>query len=117
MRTSSTVDRLLEKVPNKVKNKNYLQPLCGLPLSPYFSAVKLKWLMDNVQRFVLSSIELHRHDNKFVFFVIFHCSVQQAVHNQTCLFGTVDTWLLWNLTGGVNNGVHCTDVTNASRTM
>ncbi|KAG4065728.1 hypothetical protein HA402_012406 [Bradysia odoriphaga] len=93
MRTSSTVDRLLEKVPNKVKNKNYLQPLCGLPLSPYFSAVKLKWLMDNV------------------------LSVQQAIHNQTCLFGTVDSWLLWNLTGGVNNGVHCTDVTNASRTM
>lgn len=93
MRTSSTVDRLLEKVPNKVKNKNYLQPLCGLPLSPYFSAVKLKWLIDNVQ------------------------SVQQSVHNQTCLFGTVDSWLLWNLTGGVNGGIHCTDVTNASRTM
>lgn len=53
------------------------------------------------------------------FSVIFHLlfSVQQAVQNQTCMFGTVDTWLLWNLTGGLNKGVHCTDVTNASRTM
>ena len=33
------------------------------------------------------------------------------------LFGTIDTWLIWNLTGGVHNGVHVTDVTNASRTM
>lgn len=57
MRTSSTVDRLLEKVPNKVKNKNYLQPLCGLPLSPYFSAVKLKWLMDNVLRYLYVPID------------------------------------------------------------
>ncbi len=52
-----------------------------------------------------------------IFFFSKISSVQQAVHNQTCLFGTVDTWLLWNLTGGIKNGVHCTDVTNASRTM
>lgn len=44
-------------------------------------------------------------------------SVQHAIQDHTCMFGTVDTWLLWNLTGGVNKGVHCTDVTNASRTM
>ncbi|KAF9799209.1 hypothetical protein SFRURICE_006469 [Spodoptera frugiperda] len=48
MRTSSTIDKLLDTVPNKTRNKNYLKPLCGLPLSPYFSAVKLRWLSDNV---------------------------------------------------------------------
>lgn len=93
MRTSSTVDQLLDMVPNKARNKNYLQPLCGLPLSPYFSAVKFCWLRDNVPR------------------------VAQAIKQNTCLFGTVDTWLLWNLTGGIHNGIHVTDVTNASRTM
>lgn len=40
-----------------------------------------------------------------------------AIKNGNCLFGTVDTWLIWNLTGGVNGGAHVTDVTNASRTM
>ncbi|XP_047524248.1 glycerol kinase isoform X1 [Pieris napi] len=93
MRTSSTIDKLLDLVPNKTRNKNYLKPLCGLPMSPYFSAVKLRWLADNVE------------------------VVQQAIKNGTCCFGTVDTWLIWNLTGGVNGGKHITDVTNASRTM
>lgn len=93
MRTSSTVEQLLDTVPNHSKNKNYLKPLCGLPLSPYFSAVKLKWLKDNVLK------------------------VKQAMERGTCLFGTVDSWLIWNLTGGVQSGIHVTDVTNASRTM
>lgn len=93
MRTASTVDQLLDTVPNKARNKNYLQPLCGLPISPYFSAVKLRWLKDNV------------------------ASIGQAIRNETCLFGTVDSWLLWNLTGGAKGGAHVTDVTNASRTM
>lgn len=90
MRTSTTVDQLLDTIPNNAHNKNYLQPLCGLPLSTYFSAVKLRWLKDNV------------------------ASIGEAMHEQTCLFGTVDTWLMWNLIGG---GFHATDVTNASRTM
>ncbi|XP_035917256.1 glycerol kinase [Anopheles stephensi] len=93
MRTSSTVDQLLETVPNKTKNKNYLKPLCGLPLSPYFSAVKLRWLIDNVPK------------------------VKSAIRSGNCLFGTVDTWLIWNLTGGSDGGAHVTDVSNASRTM
>lgn len=93
VRTSATVDQLLEKIPNKTKNKNYLKPLCGLPISPYFSAVKLRWLIDNVQ------------------------NVKKAVAANDCLFGTVDSWLIWNLTGGVKGGLHITDVTNASRTM
>lgn len=156
MRTSSTIDKLLDTVPNKTRNKNYLkvillfslsqsnrstdcstliysltdlvplhwrrystkvyhlmycwlyidvnifnfpcvqwycnfekleehrykdnfvslsQPLCGLPLSPYFSAVKLRWLTDNVE------------------------VVKKAIKKGTCCFGTVDTWVIWNLTG------------------
>lgn len=88
-RTCSTVDHLMESIPNKSYNKNYLKPLCGLPLSPYFSALKLRWLKDNVP------------------------NVAKAMADGTCLFGTVDSWLIWNLTGGL----HMTDVTNASRTM
>lgn len=93
MRTTSTVDQLLDLVPNKTRNKNYLKPLCGLPISTYFSAVKLRWLQDNVPR------------------------VKKAMNEGRCLFGTVDSWLIWNLTGGKEGGVHVTDVTNASRTM
>lgn len=93
MRTSTTVDQLLDNVPNHSRNKNYLKPLCGLPLSPYFSALKLRWLKDNIP------------------------DIKEAMEEGTCLFGTVDSWLIWNLTGGPNGGVHVTDVTNASRTM
>lgn len=93
MRTTSTIEKLLDTVPNKTRNKNYLKPLCGLPLSPYFSAVKLRWLIDNVE------------------------SIKNAMKKGTCCFGTVDTWIIWNLTGGPNGGKHVTDVSNASRTM
>jgi len=90
-RTTHTVQSLLHKCPQK--DKDYLKPLCGLPLSTYFSAVKLRWLLDTVP------------------------AVQAALEAGTLMFGTVDTWLIWNLTGGVNGGLHITDVTNASRTM
>lgn len=43
--------------------------------------------------------------------------VYKAFEDKTCLIGTIDTWLVWNLTGGVNGGLHVTDVTNASRTL
>ncbi|KAK1117103.1 hypothetical protein K0M31_017025 [Melipona bicolor] len=91
MRTTSIVDDMLKKIRNR--NKNYLKPLCGLPISPYFSALKLKWLLENVPR------------------------VREALDQQRCMFGTIDSWLIWNLTGGISFGVHATDVTNASRTM
>lgn len=91
MRTAPTVDRLLAGVPDK--SKDFLRPQCGLPITTYFSAVKLRWLLDNVSE------------------------VKTAVAEDRCLFGTVDTWLLWNLTGGPGRGCHVTDVTNASRTM
>ncbi|XP_029174733.1 glycerol kinase-like isoform X1 [Nylanderia fulva] len=91
MRTTSIVDNILKDIRNQ--NKDYLKPLCGLPISPYFSALKLKWLLENIPR------------------------VQEALIAKRLMFGTIDSWLIWNLTGGANGGVHSTDVTNASRTM
>uniref|UniRef100_A0A672PNC0 glycerol kinase n=1 Tax=Sinocyclocheilus grahami TaxID=75366 RepID=A0A672PNC0_SINGR len=84
LRTQSTVERLINKTPGR--NKNHLKT--GLPISTYFSAVKLRWLMDNVEK------------------------VHEAVLSHRAMFGTVDSWLIWCLTGGKKGGVHCTDVTN-----
>uniref|UniRef100_A0AAY5ELC1 Probable glycerol kinase n=1 Tax=Electrophorus electricus TaxID=8005 RepID=A0AAY5ELC1_ELEEL len=91
LRTQSTVERLINRTPGR--NKNHLKHKTGLPISTYFSAVKLRWLMDNVEE------------------------VRRAILSHRALFGTVDSWLIWCLTGGEKSGVHCTDVTNASRTM
>jgi len=65
----------------------------GLPLATYFSATKIGWILDHVE------------------------GARTRAEAGELLFGTIDTWLLWNLTGGVNGGVHATDVTNASRTL
>ncbi|XP_072933859.1 glycerol kinase 3-like isoform X2 [Epargyreus clarus] len=91
IRTDSTVDAILAKVPDR--NKNYLKHICGLPISPYFSALKMRWLKDNIK------------------------AVRRASRDKRLLFGTVDAWIMWNLTGGVQDGLHVTDVTNASRTL
>jgi glycerol kinase len=65
----------------------------GLPPATYFSGGKLQWILENVD------------------------GVREAAERGEALFGTADTWVLWNLTGGPRGGVHVTDVTNASRTM
>jgi glycerol kinase len=65
----------------------------GLPLSTYFAATKIAWILDTVD------------------------GARERAEAGELLFGTMDTWVLWNLTGGVHGGVHCTDVTNASRTL
>ncbi|MFP4268904.1 MAG: glycerol kinase GlpK [Spirochaetaceae bacterium] len=65
----------------------------GLPLATYFAGPKIKWIMDNVTE------------------------VRAAAERGDALFGTMDSWVVWWLTGGPNGGVHITDVTNASRTM
>ena len=65
----------------------------GLLPATYFSAGKVQWILENVD------------------------GVRAAAERGDAIFGNVDTWLLWNLTGGVDGGVHLTDVTNASRTM
>ncbi|MBO0850631.1 MAG: glycerol kinase GlpK [Pseudonocardia sp.] len=65
----------------------------GLPPATYFSGGKIQWILENVD------------------------GVREAAERGDAIFGNTDTWLLWNLTGGTDGGVHVTDVTNASRTM
>jgi glycerol kinase len=65
----------------------------GLPLATYFSGPKVKWVLDNV------------------------AGAREKAEKGEVLFGNIDTWVIWNLTGGPNGGVHVTDVSNASRTM
>lgn len=65
----------------------------GLPPATYFSGGKIQWILENID------------------------GVRRDAENGEAIFGTTDSWLLWNLTGGVDGGVHVTDVTNASRTM
>jgi glycerol kinase len=65
----------------------------GLPLATYFSGPKIKWMLDNVD------------------------GLRARAEAGEILFGNMDTWIIWNLTGGVDGGVHITDVSNASRTM
>jgi glycerol kinase len=70
-----------------------LRDKTGLPLATYFSGPKVKWILDNV------------------------AGVREKAEAGEVLFGNIDSWLIWNLTGGPDGGVHVTDVTNASRTL
>ncbi|NOY69696.1 MAG: glycerol kinase GlpK [Deltaproteobacteria bacterium] len=72
---------------------NCFRERVGLPLATYFSGPKIRWILDNVE------------------------GVRAAVEAKEAIFGNMDTWLIWWLTGGPNGGVHVTDVTNASRTL
>ncbi|XP_054168044.1 glycerol kinase-like [Oppia nitens] len=85
-RTSEIVDTILDNIPGR--DLNWLKKKTGLPLSTYFTAFKLKWLL---------------HNDRTIF---------ESIKNNRLLVGTVDSWLLWKLTGQ-----HMTDVTNASRTL
>ena len=67
--------------------------LWGLNLSTYFSGPKIKWILDNIP------------------------GARERAERGDLLFGNTDSWVVWNLTGGVDGGVHVTDVTNASRTL
>jgi glycerol kinase len=69
------------------------RPATGLPIATYFSGPKIKWILDNVE------------------------GARARAEAGDLLFGNIDTWCIWNLTGGPEGGVHVTDVTNASRTM
>ncbi|XP_037952491.1 glycerol kinase [Teleopsis dalmanni] len=87
-------ETVLKTVLKTVKhNVDYLRCRSGLPISTCFSALKVKWLQENIP------------------------AVADAIKNESCLFGTLDTWILWNLTGSVDCGIHATDVTNASYTL
>jgi glycerol kinase len=87
-RTQPIVDRLAaDGGVERFKQK------VGLPLATYFSGTKIVWILENVP------------------------GAKEKAAAGNLLFGTTDSWVLWNLTGGVDGGVHATDVTNASRTL
>ena len=87
-RTQSIVDRLAAD-----GGGDRFKDIVGLPLSTYFAGTKIVWILENVD------------------------GARERAEAGDLIFGTTDTWVLWNLTGGVNGGVHATDVTNASRTL
>ncbi|HZS98372.1 MAG TPA: glycerol kinase GlpK [Terriglobales bacterium] len=65
----------------------------GLPLTTYFSGLKIRWMLENIR------------------------GLRKRAENGEVLFGNIDTFLVWHLTGGTDGGIHVTDVTNASRTQ
>ncbi|MGB8644360.1 MAG: glycerol kinase GlpK [Anaerolineae bacterium] len=87
-RTKAICDELAPQV-----GQDYFRARSGLPLNTYFSGPKIKWILDNV------------------------AGIRKMAERGQALFGTLDTWLIWWLTGGPAGGVHITDVTNASRTL
>ncbi len=87
-RTKDLVEKLIKDGLN-----DFFKEKTGLTLSTYFSLFKLIWILDNVPE------------------------VRHEASKGNALFGTIDSYLIWNLTGGKNGGVHVTDPTNASRTM
>jgi glycerol kinase len=87
--------RVAEDVPrfSARPGVEFFRSRTGLPLSSYFSSLKIRWLLDHV------------------------AGARERAERGDVLFGTVDTFLVWQLTGGVDRGLHLTDVTNASRTQ
>jgi len=69
IRTDTIVDQIIAKFPDQ--SKNHLKPLCGLPVSTYFSALKICWLKNNVP------------------------AVRKAIRERRCKMGTMDTWIVW----------------------
>jgi glycerol kinase len=86
-RTQPIVDRLADGDVNRYRQKT------GLPLSTYFAGTKIVWILENVE------------------------GARERAEKGELLFGTTDTWVIWNLSGGPDGGEHVTDVTNASRTL
>src|SRR5215217_6623573 len=85
-------DRLVDEFSRDGGQARF-QEKVGLPLATYFSGPKIRWILDNVD------------------------GAADRAESGDLLFGNMDTWVLWNLTGGTDGGLHITDVTNASRTM
>ena len=86
-RTQAIADRIAQGDADRFKDR------VGLPLATYFSGTKIAWILENVE------------------------GARARAEAGELAFGTTDSWLLWNLTGGPQGGVHATDVTNASRTL
>ena len=87
VRTASYLESLSDSARVTLTHKS------GLTVAPYFAGSKMHWFIKNSSR------------------------VREAIDAGTARFGTIDSWLLWNLSGGTQGGVHFTDVTNASRTL
>ncbi|MEU0335591.1 glycerol kinase GlpK [Streptomyces sp. NPDC006193] len=87
-RTAPLVDDL-----GRDPGEEFFLQRCALPPSTYFSALRIRWLFDHVK------------------------GLEQRARDGEVLFGTMESWLIWNLTGGPDGGLHITDATNASRTM
>ncbi len=77
----------------KAIGSDWFRAKTGLPLATYFSGLKIQWLLENIE------------------------GLRKDAEEGIAVFGNMDTFLVWNLTGGINNGLHITDVTNASRTQ
>jgi len=89
-------DTRTDKICNELAKdggQDRFRPKVGLPLATYFSGPKIKWILENVE------------------------GVRAAAERGDAIFGNIDTWEIWWLTGGPKGGAHVTDVTNASRTM
>ena len=89
-------DTRTDKIVNELAKDggpDRLRPRTGLPLATYFSGPKVKWILDHVE------------------------GARARAARGDLLFGNIDSWCIWNLTGGPEGGVHITDVSNASRTM
>ena len=86
-RTQAIADRIADGDTDRFRDR------VGLPLATYFSGTKIAWILENVD------------------------GAREKADAGELAFGTTDTWVLWNLTGGPDGGVHATDVTNASRTL
>jgi glycerol kinase len=85
-------DRIASALEREGKG-DVIRQKAGLPPATYFSGGKIQWILENVD------------------------GAREAAESGNAIFGNTDTWVLWNLTGGTNGGVHVTDPTNASRTM
>jgi glycerol kinase len=89
-------DTRTDQIVNKLSEdggQDRIRPQTGLPLATYFSGPKIQWILDNVD------------------------GARERAEAGELLFGNIDTWCIWYLTGGANGGKHVTDVTNASRTL
>jgi len=87
-RTDGICDHLIEE-----GGQDRFREKTGLPVATYFSGPKIKWILDHNE------------------------TARDAARKRDVCFGTMDTWIIWQLTGGPNGGAHVTDVTNASRTL
>ncbi|NHD19048.1 MULTISPECIES: glycerol kinase GlpK [Actinopolyspora] len=86
-------DEIVSQLAQGEGGQSRYQSRTGLPLATYFSGPKIRWILDNVD------------------------GARDRAERGELMFGTMDTWVLWNSTGGTDGGLHVTDPTNASRTM